>query len=82
MNQSNLMESEKEDRMDSKGHLCWLYRGEVEEPIEYFERDGEVRKAPASDVIMPDGYRSGRWVCNAGSYQKLLELLKTSGRVK
>jgi hypothetical protein len=32
---------------------------------EMFERDGGVYRAPVSSVVMPDGFRSGRWVCDS-----------------
>jgi hypothetical protein len=42
----------------SKGHC--RFRGSYE----YFTREnGDLFKAPLSDVIMPDGRRTGRWVC-------------------
>ena len=39
----------------SEGHLGFA------DGFEFFLRNGNLYQAPLSDVIMPDGYRTGRW---------------------
>lgn len=50
-----LEEGSKSKVKKSKGHIGFT------DDFEYFERGGEVFRAPFSDVIMPDGRRSERW---------------------
>jgi len=50
----------------SAGHLDFF--GDYE----YFSRIGwsrEVYKAPRSDAIMPNGYRTGRWECTYDQWE-------------
>jgi len=60
----------------SKGHICFAQTAINEfcfDYVEFFERLGEsplldyelqVFRAPVTNVIMPDGYRCGRWECS------------------
>ena len=43
----------------SKGHLFFIAVDNYKK--EYFERNNQIYSAPTSNVIMPDGYRTGRW---------------------
>jgi len=53
----------------SKGHIVTV-NGK-----EYFDRGGEVYRAPLSSVIMPDGYRSGRWECSRSHFDTFREFV-------
>lgn len=64
--------------MESKGHICFvrIYRNpECVDMVEYFERNGDVFRAPMSCVIMPDGYRVGRFECPVRMWDQLKELI-------
>lgn len=64
--------------MESKGHICFAKRytdTEMLETVEFFDRDGVVFRAPFSDVIMPDGYRTGRRECSRELFEKYRGIL-------
>ena len=42
---------------------------------EYFQRDGIIFQAPLSNVVMPDGYRCGRFLCNASRWNEAEQLI-------
>ena len=52
-----MIEHIPEKERKSKGHLSFFGN------YEYFEFNSVVFKAHKSDVVMPDGYRTGRWEC-------------------
>jgi hypothetical protein len=61
------------DAEKSKGHIAFI------DDVELFKRaNGDLYRAPISDVIMPDGYRSGRWEAYANKADERIEML-TSG---
>ena len=43
-------------------------------PYEYFLRDGELYRAPASRPVMRDGFRCGRWEAPAHMVKETLTL--------
>ena len=50
----------------SIGHILFDVQGEyASQQFEYFMRNDNLLCAPLDNVIMPDGYRSGRFVCSA-----------------
>jgi hypothetical protein len=51
----------------SAGHIAFAYGGTVE----YFERSGEVYRAPMDNVLDVDGYRHGRWECSRGRWDRM-----------
>jgi hypothetical protein len=53
----------------SKGHIAFSHDGQSE----LFGRDGQIYIAPVSNVIMPDGYRCGRWECEAGHLNRYIQ---------
>lgn len=63
--------------MESKGHICFAkrYIGEMLDTTEFFERDGNVFRAPISDAIMPDGYRTGRFECSKELFDRFKPML-------
>ena len=46
----------------SKGHICFVQGNDT--IFEYYDREGQIYRAPAYAVIMTDGYRCGRWECS------------------
>jgi len=57
----------------SKGHMFFAQyhrNPEILETVEFYMRDNEVYRAPLSSVVMPDGYRCGRWVCEKSLFDK------------
>ena len=65
--------------MESRGHLCWVrihLNPECSDLVEYFERDGEVKRAHVSEAVMPDGYRTGRFECKMSQWGFLKSLLE------
>jgi hypothetical protein len=71
-------------KVESKGHLYWIKvmrNPECVEMIEYYERDGDVFRAPMSCVVMPDGYRVGRFECPARMWNQLFAILKSSHEI-
>jgi len=59
----------------SRGHL--ISCGDRE----YFERDASIYAAPLSSVVMPDGYRCGRFECYAWMWPTLANLIKAKGHI-
>lgn len=50
----------------SEGHIVFMF------DEEFFIRAGALIRAPTTNVIMPDGYRCGRWECSkVRAFQKL-----------
>jgi len=64
---------------ESKEHIVWAQslgcNGEPVTTYEYYSRDGEVYRAPISSVVMPDGYRSGRWECSLDKWHQYKDML-------
>lgn len=58
--------SETPDR--SKRHIAFS------NGFEYFDRGGEVFRAPAYAVVMTDGYRCGRWECSREHFERHRDL--------
>lgn len=71
----------------SIGHICFAQRvthPEITETTEFFERNGNIFRAPLSNAVMPDGFRTGRLECNTelwkqyggmilGAFDRLIE---------
>jgi len=55
--------------MESKGHICWVKYSADSASFEFFARGSEVYQAPATSVIMTDGYRCGRWECSKAHFE-------------
>lgn len=55
----------------SKGHL--EFRLGPNGLQEYFIKWGEVYRAPISDAIMTDGYRTGRWECSIRHWEQYMK---------
>lgn len=58
--------------LKSKGHLAfgrYMLDGGRTRTIEFFKREGIVYEAPIDNVVMPDGYRCGRFLCAADRYE-------------
>lgn len=67
--------------MKSKGHLFFVKiqrNPEMMEMVEYYQRDRTVRRAPLSDAIMPDGFRTGRYECAIEQLPMLKGILHSS----
>ncbi len=63
----------------SQGHLAYDSNGN-----EWYERDGEVYRAPVYRPVMTDGYRCGRWECSmehAARFPGLFPFNPTGDRV-
>ena len=43
--------------------------------VEYFQRQGNIYQAPLDNVIMPDGYRCGRFECKASRWNEAEKLI-------
>jgi hypothetical protein len=53
----------------SLNHICFAGQ------FEFYIRDGEVYRAPASACIMSDGCRCGRWECSVGHWSTFGEII-------
>lgn len=53
----SIAEGEQTYRLCSLGHVAFV------DDYEYYTCSDQLYKAPVSAVIMPNGYRSGRWEC-------------------
>lgn len=53
--------------VESKGHLA--FAGGSAGTVEFFTHDGAVYRAPVSNAIMPDGYRTGRFECSLKMFE-------------
>jgi hypothetical protein len=64
---------------ESKRHIVWAQglecNGELATTYEYCERNGDVYRAPLSSVVMPDGYRVGRWECSLSMWARYKDML-------
>lgn len=65
--------------MNSKGHILWAQltecNGNITTNHEFFIRDNNIFKAPMSDVVMPDGYRVGRFECNKEQFYRFKDVI-------
>jgi len=68
--------------VESAGHLAWVRPEGGGEVLEYFVRCGDVLRAPISCVVMPDGYRCGRFECPLSMWERMREMIETWGEVK
>lgn len=55
----------------SKGHICLSDCLE----FEYFERGGDIMRAPCDAPVMPDGYRCGRYFHQISYYKNNMEMM-------
>jgi len=55
----------------SEGHLFFLSEADAE----YFKRGEDILRAPIGNVVMPDGYRVGRFECPCHMERQLRAIL-------
>lgn len=53
----------------SRGHIC--FRGFDE----WFERDGQVYRAPSFRPVQPDGYRHAEWYSGRAHFDRYRKLI-------
>lgn len=75
-NSSELLDALKNLRISlsdkSMHHYCFSLDGK----FEFFERNCSIYKAPMSNAIMPDGFRSGRFECYAHAWESHAKVLR------
>ena len=62
----------------SKGHRCFCRPAGLQSStptVEYFEKGGEIFRAPVSNPVMTDGYRCGRFECHSRQWGHLASLM-------